>query len=107
MVFNQIPFLVPLATVAYGLTSIGQDLWIQLLQADPNYGVTVYPWWGETSTWQTTEAPPAMANVQNYSSLAVTALQTAYALQNGTLVEFQVASDGMTWTALGPISILT
>jgi hypothetical protein len=44
-----------------------------------------------------------MANVQNYSSVAVTALQTAYALQNGTLVEFQVANDGITWKALGPV----
>jgi hypothetical protein len=102
-VYLQIPASVPLASVTYGLTSTGYDLWIQLLQSNPNYGVTAYPWSGEAFNWLGAEAPPPMANVQNYSSVAVTALQTAYALQSGTLVEFQVASDGITWKALGPV----
>ncbi|KAL8729472.1 MAG: hypothetical protein Q9166_004720 [cf. Caloplaca sp. 2 TL-2023] len=50
-----------------------------------------------------TETPDVMKDIQAYSALAANADRHVYALEAGTVKEFVVSTDGLTWSLVGDV----
>ncbi len=63
-------------------------------------------WWTGVGggTWPPPQTPAVMSSVQNYTSLAANADAHIYTLQGGGIKEFQVGSDGTTYTLVGDVT---
>lgn len=104
---NPLPIistLAPLASFTWGTAHTnGLAIIINILSSS-SHGVRSDWWTGVAGgSWPPPQSPAALSNVQNYTSLAANADAHIYALQDGGIREFQVGSDGTTYTLVGDV----
>lgn len=70
---------------------------IDVLSSGPS-GIAVNSYTGtwESGSWASVRNPSILAQVQNYSAVAARGANM-YVLQEGSIREFNVAADGVTW----------
>lgn len=66
-------------------------------------GVDVSQW--TPQGWQKPAKPDIMKNVQTYSALAANGDRLVYALEAGSVKEFAVSTDGLSWSLVGDVPI--
>ncbi|KAI4172073.1 MAG: hypothetical protein LQ343_003820 [Gyalolechia ehrenbergii] len=55
--------------------------------------------------WQEPAKPDAMKNIQAYSAVAANGDRHVYALEAGSVKEFVVSTDGLSWSLVGDVPI--
>jgi len=102
------------AAASYTNVSIGAETWIKVLSLS-KIGIEVDTWSGAINDWLEHETHPSAmsnstANAKTYSSIAVTAIGSAFAVvsQEGQkdMIEWsQVADDMVDWTLVGRVDV--
>ncbi|KAL8949000.1 MAG: hypothetical protein Q9222_004856 [Ikaeria aurantiellina] len=93
----------PMATFSWGSdTGFDGPLLVDILSSGAQ-GVDL-SWWTPQG-WQDPQRPDVMKNVQAYSALAANADRHVYALEAGSVKEYVVSTDGLTWSFVGDVPI--
>ncbi|KAL8943037.1 MAG: hypothetical protein Q9216_001325 [Gyalolechia sp. 2 TL-2023] len=93
----------PMATFSWGHdTDSGDPLLVDILNSGPQ---GVYLTWWTPQGSQEPAAPDVMRNVQAYSALAANGDRYVYALEAGSVKEFVVSTDGLSWSLVGDVPI--
>ncbi|KAL8960080.1 MAG: hypothetical protein Q9193_003158 [Seirophora villosa] len=93
----------PMAAFSWGDdTDTGGPLLMNILSSGPR-GIDVSRW--TPQGWQKPARPDIMKNVQAYSALAANGDGHVYALEAGSVKEFEVSTDGLIWSLVGDVPI--
>ncbi|KAL8860666.1 MAG: hypothetical protein Q9178_003019 [Gyalolechia marmorata] len=100
---GRVPSGGPMASFSWGVNQkAGRPLLIHILTSGPE-GVDVHWYNGNTSSWQDRQQPKAFQNIEPYSPLAANGDRHVYALEAGSVREFVVSEDGLTWSLVGNV----
>ncbi|KAL8914983.1 MAG: hypothetical protein Q9172_006977 [Xanthocarpia lactea] len=97
---GRVPFGGPMASFAWGTRAQGDPLLTVVLTSGPE-GVDVH--WHDGDSWQDRQQPEAFQSVEPYSPLAANEDRHVYALEAGSVREFVMSTDGLTWSLVGDV----
>ena len=101
---GRIPSGGQIASFSWGVNpENGRPLLIHILASGPE-GVDVHWHDGITSSWQDRQQPKALQNIEPYSPLSANGDRHVYALEAGSVREFVVSTDGLTWSLVGNVT---
>lgn len=100
---GRVPSGGPMASFSWGVNpENGRPLLIHILTSGPD-GVDIHWHDGITSSWQDRQQPKVFQDIEPYSPLAANSDRHVYALDAGSVREFVVSTDGLTWSLVGNV----